>query len=95
MEVEVGEGQVLLQDGVKGVGGARMVSRSWSSAAGGWTSCIFFSFIRTKFKRTSSLRFSKILRTNHMLKTPYFCICSKVEFKGSNSENWHKKPYFG
>ena len=35
-----------------------------------------FFFIRTKFIRTSSLRFSKILRTNHMLKSPYFCICS-------------------
>jgi len=32
--------------------------------------------MRTKFIRTSSLWFSKISRTNHMLKSPYFCICS-------------------
>ena len=35
-----------------------------------------FFFIRTKFIRTSSLRFSKILRTIYMLKSPYSCICS-------------------
>ena len=37
---------------------------------------LFFFFIRTKFIRMSSLNFSKILRTNHMLKSPYICICS-------------------
>ena len=31
---------------------------------------------RTNFIRTSSLRFSKILRTIYTLESPYFCICS-------------------
>ena len=35
-----------------------------------------FFFYKNNFIRTSSLRFSKILRTIHMLKSPYFCICS-------------------
>ena len=42
--------------------------------------------IRTKFIRTSSLRFSKILRTIHMLKYPYFCICSQGSLQKKKTE---------